>query len=428
MSERTVTTVDGVAIFVGLVVGSGVFFAPQSVAAITTSYSISIALWLVGAFVALCGAYVYATCAKHIPENGGFYAFYRQAFGSRVAVISGFAAVLITYPASLAILSTICADYITPAGVPKTVVAVAALLCAASINAMGIRASLFGQRSMTALKVVVIVALALAALFFSNATTPVASGAENMNTLTVFSVTGAMVAVFWSYSGWSDVTLVAGEIRNPQKSLGTIVLWGVAVVAGLYILIQCAVIYLLGSKAGTSDKVLADAVATVFGAPGARAVSVAVALSIFGALSSLVLVVSRLVVSMANDGWLPKRLGHIHEHRGTPIWALLTVAVLGALYVLTNFQFLITYFTFAIWPFYALAALSLIIVRRRLGEGFSIKLIGAIGCILVVSVGMEISLLSDPIQRQDIMWGALGFILLGALSLLLRQKRTHETL
>jgi APA family basic amino acid/polyamine antiporter len=97
--RRELGLADAVAIFVGVILGSGVFVAPAAVARAAPSAPASVALWILGALVAGCGALCYAECAARLPRSGGFFIFYRAAYGDALAFVAGWTAALVTYPA-----------------------------------------------------------------------------------------------------------------------------------------------------------------------------------------------------------------------------------------------------------------------------------------------------------------------------------------
>ena len=108
MSEaprRQLDSWDGIALYVGVIIGSGVFFAPSGVAAAAPGTLSALLLWGLGALTTAAGALCYAECGARLPHDGGFYVFYRNVYGEAVAFVGGWAALLITYPASIAAMA-----------------------------------------------------------------------------------------------------------------------------------------------------------------------------------------------------------------------------------------------------------------------------------------------------------------------------------
>jgi APA family basic amino acid/polyamine antiporter len=178
---------------------------------------------------------------------------------------------------------------------------------------------------------------------------------------------GALAVVLWTYDGWSDVTLIAGELREPARHLGRTVLAGLATLAGLYVLVQLAVSVLLpGGAAAAADGVVAAAVAAGLGPRAGGLVAALVMVSTFGAINGVVLGASRIGYAMARAGVFPSAFGVVREGSGTPARSVIGLTLACLAYALwSDLIGLISLFTFAVWIFYALTAVALIRLRRR---------------------------------------------------------------
>lgn len=409
---------DAVAIYVGVILGSGVFFAPSQVAAAAPGLAGAIGLWLVGGVIAACGAFCYAESGARLPRDGGFFVFYREAFGDGLAFVAGWAALLVTYPASMAVVSLLLGRYLTEAvGMPAdpdlaSAGAAAALVAAAGLNLIGLKQSAWSQRLLTATKVGAIGLLCLAALLAGDPvdTIPVATPATARG-LDLDLLGMALVGVLWTYSGWSDVTLVSGELRDPARNLGRTVFIGTGILIGLYVLVQIAVGLLLPpAEAATSQWVLSDAVSAAFGTNAGRLVATLVVISTFGAINGNVLVVSRLGYAMARDGMAPVFLGRVHRRFGTPVLAIASILVATLSYVaVSDFGTLLRFFTFSVWIFYALAAIGLLRLRRR-GVGEPLRWRAPLRglppvVVILTAVLVTASSLIDPGQRREALVG-----------------------
>src|SRR6185503_4694063 len=218
---------------VGIILGSGIFVAPDDVAAAFPGLA-GLLPWILGAAIATCGAFVYAECAVRIPETGGFFNYYRAALGEAPAFVAGWAGYVATYPASMAAIARVFGDVLPQAipGVPEAPRAYAALALATvgGLNVAGVRLSASVQRVLTAGKVLAIAAVILAAVAAASSVPGPASPTSTPAPTTGFAALSlaALVAVLWAYDGWSDVTLVAGEVKEPGN-IGRTVLLGSAI-------------------------------------------------------------------------------------------------------------------------------------------------------------------------------------------------------
>ena len=373
---RAFTTVDAAALFVGIILGSGIFVAPAAVSAALPSPRLAVALWILGGLVTVCGALCYAECGARVPRTGGFYVFYQEAYGEAVAFVGGWIALFVTYPASVAAIARVFANYLAEVlgprfGFQPNLPAVAVIVAGAMLNVFGTRTGAWAQRLLSGTKVVALAALCGAAIFAGRsgvapATTLGSSGGWFGAALLL-----AGTAVLWTYDGWTDVTLVAGELRDPGKNLRRAVLWGTAVLVALYAAVQVSVSLLLpGADAANSPRAFAAAVEAGLGPGAGRAVALLVVLSTFGSVTGIILGISRLCYAMARDGAFIRWFGHAHPRWNTPARATLAVATASVFYVfVAQFQALLNYFSFCAWIFYSLTAIALIRFRRqRVGE------------------------------------------------------------
>ena len=367
---RHLGLVDAAALYAGIILGSGIFVAPAAVAGAAPALPAALALWAAGAVIAACGASCYAECASRKPANGGFFVFQREAYGPALAFVGGWAAIFVTYPASIAAIAMVFASYLAEAtGWPgsERAFAAVALIGAAFLNAAGLRTGPRAQLGLTALKLGALALLAVAAVAASPAAgAPFAAAEPGTGSASAATWFAALMLLLWSYEGWSDVTLVAGEVRSPHRNLGRAVLLGTAMLAAVYGLVQMAVHHVLGAAAASSTRPVADAVGAVWGQSAGRALAVLVAVSTFGSILGVILTVSRLAQAMSRDGAFLRPFAAVHPRLGTPVPAIAVMTVTSLIYVLAaSFRGILIYFTFSIWIFYGLTAVALLILRRR---------------------------------------------------------------
>jgi basic amino acid/polyamine antiporter, APA family len=422
--RRQLGWLDAAALFVGIILGSGIFVAPSDVAALTASPLLAVGLWILGAVVAGCGAFCYAECGARLPHTGGFFAFYKAAYGVPVAFVGGWAALLITYPASLAAIAHIFAQYMdsllpgaasTP--VRAALVAGAAVTAVSGLNVLGVKAGAGVQRVLTTVKV-----LALAALCGAAAIAP-ATGATELPPLELAptwpdlgALVGALITLLWTYDGWSDVTLVSGELRDPARDLGRAVIRGVAVLVVTYSLVQIAVMLLLpAQQAAASDQVVADAVRVGLGPRVARFVALLVVISTLGSLNGTVLAASRLAFAMAREGVFFSWFGEVHRRFGTPARSTLALLLATLAYVaVSDFRELLGVFSFNVWIFYATTAVALILLRRRrVGEPIAWRAPGGLVPPIVVLCTALVITSGSVLQDWKRSLVALGILLAG---------------
>ncbi len=407
---------DAVAIFVGIILGSGIFVAPAHVAGAAPGALAGAGLWVVGGIIAACGAFCYAECGARLPRTGGFYVFYREVYGEPVAFIGGWAAMLITYPASIAAIAHIFNEYLgevipLPAAA-GSLPAAAAVLAAGLLNAVGVRAGAGTQRVLTSIKVVALVILCVGAVAFAPASQSGATAAAPFEVAGSFLlVLTALMGLLWTYDGWSDVTLVAGEIKNPGRNLGRAVMIGITVLVTIYVAVQLSVYVLLPtSVAASSDRVLSDAVGAGLGEGAGRLIALLIVVSTLGSINGIVLAASRISFAMARDGTFLPWFGAVHSRWGTPARSVFALVAAALVYVFSaGFRSLLEFFSFTVWIFYGLTAVALIVLRRRgTGEPPEWRAPGGVSAPVVVLATAVLMTLGLGVERpMTVLYSAL---------------------
>jgi APA family basic amino acid/polyamine antiporter len=365
--RRHLGLADATAVYAGIILGSGIFVAPAAIAGAAPSIRVAALLWICGGVVAACGACCYAECAARMPSNGGFFVFNGEAYGPSIAFVSGWAAIFVTYPASIAAIALVFASYLGKAtGVDggERLTAAAALAAAGALNVLGLRTGPRAQLVLTSLKIAALLALAIAAIAFQ---APAPARLAETAPMPPAAWLGAAMILLWTYDGWSDVTLVAGEVKEPGRNIGRAVLFGTGVLALTYALTQAAVMTVLApARAAASMQPVAEAVEAVWGGAAGRAVSGLVVISTFGAILGTVFTVSRLGLAMAARGAFFSGMAALHPRWGTPARSTFALTAGAVVYVtISSFRGILALFTFSVWIFYGITAVALLILRRR---------------------------------------------------------------
>jgi APA family basic amino acid/polyamine antiporter len=176
-----------------------------------------------------------------------------------------------------------------------------------------------------------------------------------------------MISVLWAYEGWQYATFSAGESVNPQRDFPRSFLIGSAALMGIYLFANIGYLAAIGPEGvANSNRVAVTTVSAVMGPRVAKLVGLTILISIFSAANSIILTAPRVYYAMATDGLFFKRLSEVHPRFGTPAFAVIGAAVWAAVLASTGtFEQLLTYVIFIGWIFYALAAASIFVYRKR---------------------------------------------------------------
>lgn len=358
-------------ILVGSTIGSGIFRVPSSVAADVGSLGGIALIWIIGAVVALFGALTLAELAAMFPRSGGIYVFLREAYGPLPAFLFGWTELLVIRPSALGAIALIFARYaaslfgLPPETVPWMAIAAIVLLALANIRSVMLASAIVNATTLA--KIVALAAVALIAFAFGD---PSMGALTETFTFAPNSWGGfgiALIAVLWAYDGWADLTFVAGEVKDPARTMPRALVMGTLIIIVLYMLVNLAYLYVLPiEEMAGSEVVAADAARKIFGAVGASAIAGLVMLSAFGALTGSTLTGPRILYAMADDGLFFKAIAKVHPSFATPWVAIAVCSALGVGYVANrSFENLASSFILGIWPFYALAVGAVFVLRRR---------------------------------------------------------------
>lgn len=365
------------AILVGEIIAVGIFLTPAGMAKSLGSPLLLLLVWVVMGAMALCGALCYAELAARYPEAGGGYVYLREAYGPQVAFLYGWMSLLVLDPGLTAALAIGMAEYlgyVVPlSAVGVKALAVAVTLALAAANILGVRTGAGLVRLLTVLKtgmLLLIIAWGFGGGFGSWANlTPLWERAEGSMPLWAALASG-MVAAFFSFGGWWDLTKVAGEVRDPARTLPRALVYGVLLVTMLYILTSAVFIYLVPvGRVATGETFAAQAGEALFGRLGGRVFSSIVIVSVLGSLAAIIMAAPRVYYAMARDGLFLSSVARLHPRTGTPARAIITQAALASLLVaLGTFNQIIAYFIFVAVCFVALTVASLFVLRRKVGR------------------------------------------------------------
>jgi APA family basic amino acid/polyamine antiporter len=370
---RTLRLRDLLLLFIGSVIGSGIFLTPGLIfRQLDGSVGLSLLVWLAGGVLSLLGALTYAELAACNPEAGGLYCFIRDGFGPLPAFLYGWCLFLVIASGSVAALARAFSRYLAEifplSPLASTLVAVVMIAVVTIVNIWGTRKSADLQNWTTLLKVgiIVVLSIVLLALGHHARETLPAMGATQHG-LKLFTNFGlAMIAVLWAYEGWQFGTYSAGEVLEPQRNFPRAFLAGSLLLAGLYMIAVLAYLVALGPAAATaSDAIAATALGEVLGPWAGKFVALTILVSTFSATNSVILTAPRVFYAMAQDDLFFNKLAVVHERFRTPAFAIVALGVWSA--VLTcagKFSELIGGVIFIGWIFYGLGAAAIFPIRR----------------------------------------------------------------
>ncbi len=370
---RTLGIWSAVGVLVGTTIGSGIFRVPSELAGILGSPGAMLLLWVVGGLVTLAGALTIAELAAALPRSGGIFAYILEAFGPFWAFLYGWAELTVIRAAAIGGIASVFASYfgqfVDLGPGQERYVAAAAILVIATLNWVGISYAAVLMNLTTLLKYGALVGLTLLA-FTGGTGNPANLGLVAPGSTVTFSLMlTALIKVMWTYDGWSNLSFIGGEVKDPGRNLPKALILGTAAIIAIYLVVNAAYLFLLPvTEMAASTRVAADAAMRIplLGAAGAAIIAGVVMVSCFGAVNGSMMTGPRIFFALADRGLFFPALARVSPRFQTPSVSIWVAAGLGVAYVLQNtFAQLADRFILGTWPFYALAVAAVFVLRVR---------------------------------------------------------------
>lgn len=379
---------DSALLTVGSILGTGIFLTTGDMARTLPHAELLLLVWLAGGLLTLAGALTFGELGALFPRAGGQYQYLKEGYGTLAGFLYGWAAFFVIFGGGVAAIAVGFAEYLgtflpflsgenvlaAPFGENgwtlsgRSVAAVVAIVVLTAVNALGLREGANVQNALTVLKLALVVGLGLVGFVAADRGADPAVLVPQTGLLAAFGV--AMIGALWAYDGWNNAAMVAGEMRDPGRTLPRGLFIGTATITALYLLLNAFYLRALPmSEVAGAPRIAEGAAAAVFGSTGARFVSATIVLSAFGCLSANILAGARIYLAMARDGVFFRWLADVHPIRRVParsLWLQAAVAVVFA--VSGSYEQLYTYVTFAVVLFQAAAGAAIFVLRRARPE------------------------------------------------------------
>jgi APA family basic amino acid/polyamine antiporter len=376
----------------GTMIGTAIFLVSSDMLRDVGTPFMVLAVWAFAGILSLFGALGYAELGAAIPEAGGEYVYLHRAYGPVMGFLYGWTQFLVAKSTSIASIATgflLYLAYFFP-GLADVlwqgqvelgshaltlrltgiqVGATGMILLLSFINVLGVRRSGGVQTVFTAAKLMVLAVLIVLGLTLGHGSfehfVSTAGAVFHGGFLAGFGL--ASVSALWAYDGWNNLSMVAGEVENPQRNMPRALIAGSLLVGTVYVLANVAYFYVLPpSDVLATRTVAADAARRFLGQAGGAFVAVGVLISTFATLNGSILSGSRIPYAQARDGLFPQALEGLNARFHTPVAAILAQAFVAGLFALSGeYRTLYTKAIFSEWIFYALVTAGIFVLRRR---------------------------------------------------------------
>lgn len=400
--KRELGLLDGTMLVAGSMIGSGIFIVSSDIAQNVGSAGWLILVWGLTGLITLTAALSYGELSGIFPKAGGQYVYLREAYGKLVAFLYGWGLFAVIQTGTIAAVGVAFAKfvaYLFPVFSEDNILlelmglkissaqilGILSILVLTWLNSRGVKNGKWVQTFLTIIKILSLVGLILAGLFFAfdaevwNANWANAwdTGKWNSESQAFVSVAGmavfagvvsAMVGSLFSSDAWNNVTFIAGEMKNPSRNIGLSLLFGTLIVTVAYVLMNLMYVATLPMDEiafAQNDRVGVASAMKIFGSGGAMIIAVMIIISTFGCNNGLIMSGARVYYTMAKDGLFFKKAGELNRFE-VPAWGLWIQCIWASVLCLSGkYGDLLDYVVMAVLIFYILTILGIFILRKK---------------------------------------------------------------
>jgi basic amino acid/polyamine antiporter, APA family len=373
----------------GTMIGTAIFVVPGIMLREVGSPLRVLEVWVFAGALSVFGALGYAELGAAIPEAGGEYVYLHRAYGPMMGFLYGWTQFIVAKSASIAAIATgfllylsyffpslastvwttqieVAERHFAPAVTGLQLGSLGMIVLLSVVNVLGVRGSGAVQTLFTFAKVAVLAGLIVLGLVFGHGSFSHFGHAGALHGGLMTGIAAATISALWAYDGWNNLSMVSGEVENPQRNMPIALIAGALLVVVVYILANLVYFYLLSPAAAAStNTIAADAARSFLGRAGGDFIAIGVLISTFATLNGSILASSRIPYAQANDGLFPSVLASIHPRFRTPVVSIVAQSTVAAIFVISGtYETLYTKAIYSEWIFYALATAAIFVLRR----------------------------------------------------------------
>ncbi len=381
---RSLSLIPAAALIVTNVIGTGVFLKARVMTCNVGSPSLVLLAWAMAGLLTLSGALCLAELTAMMPRSGGPYNFIDAAFGRVWAFLYGWMETLLDGAASVAAIAAVCVIFasdlfsatLTPVQLQWG--SAATILLVTLVNLASVRANGWVASIITGLKVALVAGIGIAALLLgghashlgADGAQGLCAGVPDSARLGLTGFGAAMVGALWAYNGWNDLSMLAEEVHDPDRTIPRAVIGASLLIIALYLLVNLGYFLVLSpmeiANLPEGASVAGVAMTTLFGVGIASLLTLGMLTANLGALHSTFLAVSRLPFAMARDGLLPRSLAVISPRTQVPSRAIVALGAVSIGFAFSgSFDLLTDIIVFMLLLFNGMSVAAIFVIRRR---------------------------------------------------------------
>ena len=387
--KRTLSLTDSISVVSGSMIGCGIFIVSADISRQVQSGFLLILVWMLAGFITLCGALSFAELAANITDEGGQYVYLKKIFNEKIAFLYGWTTFLVIQTGTIA---AVCVAFSKFLGIllpcinthtfvincgfikltTQQICALTTVILISFLNSRGIKHGVITQNIFTVTKVLSIIGIITAGLFFGfnwhtihqNVHMPISINMHLINTIAT-----AIVGALFASITWNNITFIAGEIKEPTKNIPKALAYGSGLVVLLYLLINTiylGVLPLESIQNAPEEIVGAQLMSAIFGTAGKNITALIIMISAFGCANGMILAGSRVYYKMAKDRAFFRPLAAINRTTKVPVNSLWAQCLWICILILWgNYTQLLDFVIYASLIFYIITTAGLFVYRAK---------------------------------------------------------------
>ena len=401
--QRKIGTLTATSLIVTSMVGTGIFTSTGYQVKDLESVGAILFAWVLGGITALCGALTYAELVTLIPKNGGEYQLLSRIYHPAVGFLMGWTSVTVGFGAPIAAVAYAFGKYsaaVVP-GLPARELGIGLIIVLSILHGLSVSRGTKFQDWFTGLKLLFVILMIVFGLSASDSSLLFVDTPQTFVDATLspkFSI--GLIYVAFAYSGWNAAAYIAGEVKDPNRTLPLAFFAGTLVVMVLYLALNIVIL----SSAPLSElsgvvEVAHVAATHLFGETAARILSAVIALGLLSTVGAMILTGARVIEAMGTDYPRLACLSQRKDKGGPWLAVILQSGVAVLLLMFSGFDTLIEYTGFTVTAGLSVAVFAIFVARRKKitrpgayrtwGYPWTSRIYGALSLWMVVGMVIE---------------------------------------
>lgn len=316
-----------IAMIVGVVIGSGIFFKSDNILLATNgSIFLGALAFCIAAISIIFGSLTIAELAARNDKAGGIITYAEEAYNGGVACAFGWFQAFLYYPTLIAVVCYVVGIYVCmlfniPATLEtKTLIGLIATAVLFAVNFLSTKLAGYFQTSATFIKLIPLILIGVAGFIFGEPNLILDTTSSDFTNATWLS---ALIPIVFAFDGWIVATSISHEVKNAKRNVPFALICAPLAILLIYLLYFIGISIYLGPDVVMSagDAHVELAASKLFGPWAAKGILVFVIISVAGTANGLMMGLYQLPYSLAIRGMFPHsdKVSKVNEKLDIPV-------------------------------------------------------------------------------------------------------------